>query len=161
MNTTLRDATVADTPAVVALIHELAESGGEHSPLTPEFAASYLGNPASRILLAEVDGQVVGLLSYSIRPDLYHAGHTALIEELVVRGALARAGHRRRAGAGTARPPGSAGLRRSLGLDHAGQRRRPPLLPRQRVYRRGGVPGEALRPRPDRDAVATYQTQET
>ena len=86
MNTTLRDATLAAAPAVAALIHELAESGGERSPLTTEYAASYLSNPASRILLAEVGGQVVGLLSYSIRPDLYHAGHTALIEELVVRG---------------------------------------------------------------------------
>jgi len=27
---------------------------------------------------------VAGLLSYSVRPDLYHAGNSALIEELVV-----------------------------------------------------------------------------
>jgi ribosomal protein S18 acetylase RimI-like enzyme len=28
---------------------------------------------------------VIGLLSYSVRPDLYHAGDCCLIEELVVR----------------------------------------------------------------------------
>jgi ribosomal protein S18 acetylase RimI-like enzyme len=40
--------------------------------------------PASKVILAEARGQVVGLLSYSIRPDLYHAGNSCLIEELIV-----------------------------------------------------------------------------
>ena len=35
-------------------------------------------------LLAEVDGRVIGLLSYSLRPDLFHAGTSALIEFLGV-----------------------------------------------------------------------------
>jgi aminoglycoside 6'-N-acetyltransferase I len=38
------------------------------------------------VLLAVEGGQAVGLLSYSLRPDLYHAGLSAFIEELVVRG---------------------------------------------------------------------------
>jgi len=36
------------------------------------------------MLVAEQAGSTIGLLSYSIRPDLYHAAPTALIEELVV-----------------------------------------------------------------------------
>lgn len=34
--------------------------------------------------MAEQHGGVIGLLSYSLRPDLYHAGEACLIEELVV-----------------------------------------------------------------------------
>ena len=41
----------------------------------------------SQILLAEQHDQVIGLLSYSLRPDLYHAGQVCLIEELVVEAA--------------------------------------------------------------------------
>ena len=45
---------------------------------------SYLEGTNNKILLAERQGRVGGLLSYSVRPDLYHAGNSVLIEELVV-----------------------------------------------------------------------------
>jgi ribosomal protein S18 acetylase RimI-like enzyme len=79
----IRSATPIDAPVIVALISELAQSGGESSPITIEFTCQYLAS-GGKILLAEVEQQVVGLLSYSTRLDLYHAGTTALIEELVV-----------------------------------------------------------------------------
>jgi len=81
---TIREAAPSDGVAVVALIHELAESGGETSPLTEAYVIAYLASPGSYVLLAEQEGGAVGLLSYSVRPNLYHAGDSALIEELVV-----------------------------------------------------------------------------
>jgi ribosomal protein S18 acetylase RimI-like enzyme len=81
----IRDATPEDAPAVVALIQELAAAGGEASPLDEAYARAYLRGAGHAVLLAEEDGETIGLLSYSIRPDLYHAGGSVLIEELVVR----------------------------------------------------------------------------
>jgi ribosomal protein S18 acetylase RimI-like enzyme len=81
----IRLAEPSDAAAIVRLIRELAESLTEQSPITPDYAQIYLSYPDRGILLAEVAGEVIGLLSYSTRPDLYHAGPTALIEELVVR----------------------------------------------------------------------------
>lgn len=80
----IRSAHLDDAPAVVRLIRQLAESAGETSPLTERYLESYLAFPGSRILLAEDRGEVIGLLSYSVRPDLYHAGDSAYIENLVV-----------------------------------------------------------------------------
>jgi len=82
----IREASAGDEAAIATLIHELAASGGESSPLTEDYARDYMAMPGSHVLLAELDGRIAGLLSYSIRPNLYHAGPSALIEELVVAG---------------------------------------------------------------------------
>jgi ribosomal protein S18 acetylase RimI-like enzyme len=87
MKTQIREAVPADAPHIAALIHELALSIGETSPIAPAYVLTYLGFPGCHILLAEQQGQIAGLLSYSIRPNLYHQGDTALIEELIVRDA--------------------------------------------------------------------------
>ena len=102
MKMNIRQAVPGDEKSVVRLIHELAETSGEDSPLIEDYIAAYWRSPGSRILLAEIDGQPAGLLSYSIRPDLYHAGDSAYIENLVV-----SSGHR---GAGI----GSALLKAAL-----------------------------------------------
>jgi ribosomal protein S18 acetylase RimI-like enzyme len=81
-----RDATPDDAPAVVALVHELAAAEGDTSPLSPAYVGQYLSHPGSGLLLAEEDGQAIGLLGYSVRPDLYHAGPGGLIELLIVHG---------------------------------------------------------------------------
>lgn len=80
----LRDAKVEDAQDVLRLIHQMVELEGDISPLTSAYVAHYIVNPNSHILLADQDGQVVGLISYSIRPDLYHAADCCLIQELVV-----------------------------------------------------------------------------
>jgi PhnO protein len=84
MNITIRSAFKNDSADIARLIVELAGNSGETSPITAEYAAQYLETPGSHILLAEEDRRVVGLLSYSIRANLYHAGDTCLIEELIV-----------------------------------------------------------------------------
>ena len=80
----IRDAAPGDAAEVVRMIHELAAAGNETSPLTEAYAMRYLSSPENRILLAEIGGGVVGLLSYYMRPDLYHAAECCMIEELIV-----------------------------------------------------------------------------
>jgi ribosomal protein S18 acetylase RimI-like enzyme len=80
----IREAGPGDEAAITALIQELAGTYGETSPLTEAYAQDYLATPGCHVLLAERSGRIAGLLSYSLRPNLYHAGPTALIEELVV-----------------------------------------------------------------------------
>jgi len=84
MNFTIRTARSEDHAAIVGLIAELAASSGESTPITPEYARQYLEFPGSRALVAVEDRQVVGLLSYSLRPNLFHAGNSCTIEELIV-----------------------------------------------------------------------------
>lgn len=84
MTVTVRNAGSADAAQIVSLVAELAENEGEQCSLTEAYVLSYLDFPGSEILLA-VDGEhTLGLLSFSCRPNLYHAGDSALIEELVV-----------------------------------------------------------------------------
>ena len=82
MNTDIiiREATEEDAAAVVTLICQL----GEDSEITEAYVPHYLSGSHRMILLAEYNGQVQGLLSYSLRADLFHAGNSVLIEELVV-----------------------------------------------------------------------------
>ncbi len=84
MGITIREATIQDIPHIVQLIVEMVVDAGETTPITEEYVERYLASPVSRILLAEVEGQVAGLLSYSLRPDLYHAANSCLVEELIV-----------------------------------------------------------------------------
>jgi ribosomal protein S18 acetylase RimI-like enzyme len=84
MSLQIRPSGPGDQAVITRLIKELADAGGEESPITEGYVTEYFSNPGSHVLLADQDGQTIGLLSYSIRPDLYHAGPTALIEELVV-----------------------------------------------------------------------------
>jgi PhnO protein len=84
MKITIRTAVESDSASISRLITELAENSGEASPITAQYAARYLAYPGSHVLLAEIQQQVVGLLSYSIRPNLYHAGDSCLIEEFIV-----------------------------------------------------------------------------
>lgn len=84
MQVIIRTASPGDEITIVNLIQQLAAADGEASPLTAEYVTKYMRAPGSVILLAEVDGQPAGLLSYSVRPDLYHAGDSAYIENLVV-----------------------------------------------------------------------------
>jgi ribosomal protein S18 acetylase RimI-like enzyme len=80
MSINIRDAGPEDAAAIVRLIAEL----GGQSPVTKEYVESYLSFPGSGVLLAEEGDQTIGLLSYSVRPNLYHAGDSCLIEELIV-----------------------------------------------------------------------------
>lgn len=76
----IRSAGDADAARIVGLICQL----GEDSDVDEAYVQHYLSGRDRDILLAQRGGEVVGLLSYSVRADLYHAGNSVLIEELVV-----------------------------------------------------------------------------
>ena len=87
MSILVRQARPGDECVIVELIRELAQTGGDASPVTEGYVREYLAFApcGSNVLLAEQEGRAVGLLSYSVRPNLYHAANSALVEELVVR----------------------------------------------------------------------------
>ena len=80
----IREGSPLDGEVVAQLIAELAAAIGETVALTPEYVQLFLAFPGSHLLLAEQNGRVVGLLSYSIRPNLYHAENCCMVEEVVV-----------------------------------------------------------------------------
>jgi ribosomal protein S18 acetylase RimI-like enzyme len=80
----IREARPVDSNQIVRLIQELATNMEETSPITVSYVCQSLNCLGFGILLAEEAGQVVGLLSYSIRPSLFHAANSGLIEDLVV-----------------------------------------------------------------------------
>jgi len=84
MNLLIRDGVPGDETAIVALIRALGEASDFESPVHEEDATRYLASPGCGVLLAEAEGEAVGLLSYSIRFDLFHAANSCLIDELVV-----------------------------------------------------------------------------
>ena len=95
MSITVRKANPTDAAAVADLINELARGGDWESPVTEAYAAQYLARSGQGVLLAEENGEPLGLISYSLRPNLYHAADSCLIEELIV--------HRRSRGQGVGR----------------------------------------------------------
>jgi GNAT superfamily N-acetyltransferase len=80
----LREATSVDAPAIVTLIRALARVMDVVTPVDKAYVCDFLASPGSGILVADDAGEVIGLLSYSIRPSLVHAGRSCVIEELVV-----------------------------------------------------------------------------
>lgn len=80
----IREARPEDAPAVVRLIRQLGDEEGETSPVAETDVRAYLTHPGCTLLVAETDGQIVGLVSYFVRPSLYHAAPAVLADDLVV-----------------------------------------------------------------------------
>lgn len=80
----IRPASEADASAIVRLVGLLASDLSEHSPVDRDYALRFMRTPGTGILVADLEGEVIGLISYTLRPSLYHAGDSCLIEELVV-----------------------------------------------------------------------------
>ena len=78
-------ATAADGEAVACLVRELAGSSNEESRVDAGYVGRYLAFPGRTVLLAEVDGERVGFLAFSLNPNLWHAMDACLIEDLFVR----------------------------------------------------------------------------
>jgi ribosomal protein S18 acetylase RimI-like enzyme len=81
---TIRKARASDAADIRRLVRELAAGDGETSPITVRTVISYLKNPSCRIFVAEEAGTILAMASISIRPSLFHAGKSCVIEELVV-----------------------------------------------------------------------------
>ncbi|WP_422446267.1 GNAT family N-acetyltransferase [Thermoanaerobacterium sp. DL9XJH110] len=85
MSLKIRNAKPGDEVYIVELIKELSETIGEASGISVEFAKNSLSFPCFQILVAEEHGRVVGLISYSVKPSLYHGANSCIIEDLVVK----------------------------------------------------------------------------
>ena len=85
MEVHVREAVHGDEAVITELVHELARGEGETAAATPELVAQYLAFPLSGALLAELEGRVVGLLTWFVRPGLYHGGRWGYIDEVIVR----------------------------------------------------------------------------
>jgi ribosomal protein S18 acetylase RimI-like enzyme len=135
---TIRDATPADATAIVGLIAELARSEDWPLELSEEYVPTYLAFPGARVLLAEREDEVVGLLAYCVRPGLFHAGDSGYIDELVVAPASRRTGVATRLLQTTMDRMTEQGCKEvslSTGLDNAEA---------QRLYRSLGLTEESL-----------------
>ena len=85
MTIVIRDATVEDKGDIVELIKEFAREWEDESLITTAFVERYLVSPSDFVLIAEWNGQFAGLLSYSLRLDLWHAAPCCTIEDVVVK----------------------------------------------------------------------------
>jgi ribosomal protein S18 acetylase RimI-like enzyme len=135
---TIRAARPDDANAITHLIQELATAIEEESPITDDYVRICLAFQGCSALLAEQDGAAIGLLSYSIRPNLYHRGPCALIEELVVRDAM------RGQGIGKALILKALRLFETLGCAEASVSTLPDNEGAQRLYRAMGFGDEAV-----------------
>jgi ribosomal protein S18 acetylase RimI-like enzyme len=134
----IRSASPQDANSIARLIVEHAAASSERSPLTSDYVAQYLTSAMSQILLAEQYDRVIGLLSYSLRPDLYHAGNVCLIEELVVESS--RRGH----GVGSALLTELLSRLTAAGCVEVALAVMPDNAPAIRLYRKHGLTEEAL-----------------
>jgi len=80
----VRDARPDEAARVAELIRELALTEDVESEVTPEQVLAYQRYGDSGILVADLDGRLVGALSYFVRPGLFHGGRWGYIDELIV-----------------------------------------------------------------------------
>ena len=81
----VRPAEDDDVVEIAGLVAMLAAELGDPTPVTPAYVADYLHRPGCHALLAVRSSEVLGLLSYSFRPSLYHAADSCMVDELIVR----------------------------------------------------------------------------
>lgn len=134
----MREAESGDAPQIMDLIRELAISSDGTSSVNESYVEEFLGYPGCGALLAEEDGEVVGMLSYTVRPNLYHAGDTARIEELVV------SGRTRGKGIGSALVTEFIGLAEALGCLEVSVTTMPDNASAVRFYKKHGLIDEAV-----------------
>jgi ribosomal protein S18 acetylase RimI-like enzyme len=135
---TIRDAGPGDEAAVAELVRELARLEGETAAATPELVAEYLAFPLSAALLAELDEEVVGLLTWFVRPGLFHGGRWGYIDELVVRQ------HARRRGVADVLVEAVMARFKASGCVEASVSTMPDNEAAKALYRKHGMVDEAL-----------------
>jgi ribosomal protein S18 acetylase RimI-like enzyme len=80
----IRPARKGDAAAIARLVAQLATSLEERSAVTEDYVLRCLDSGEAGVLVAEAEGEVAGILSYTLRPSLYHAATSCMIEELAV-----------------------------------------------------------------------------
>jgi ribosomal protein S18 acetylase RimI-like enzyme len=80
----IRDATHADAPAIVSLMHEMADSFGETSSASEESVLAGLRGGSLETIVAELDGQVVGVVDWFFFPTLLNDRPSAMVQDFSV-----------------------------------------------------------------------------
>ncbi len=83
----LREANSEDEAGIHALAQELAAAVGDSLPAREAFQTRFeelLEEPRARILVAEEEGGIVGVVSFWIKPDLAHGDVVVEVPMLVV-----------------------------------------------------------------------------
>jgi GNAT superfamily N-acetyltransferase len=80
----VRDARAAEAARVAELIRELALGEEVESDVSAEQVLAYQRYGDSGVIVAELDGRLVGALTYFMRPGLFHGGRWGYIDELIV-----------------------------------------------------------------------------
>jgi len=135
---TIREAGAGDETAVVGLVVEMGRDFARGTTVDEAFVRRYLDQAGAHILLAVGPVGPVGVLSYSVTLDLYHAAPAGEIEDVAVTAgaqgsgigeALVREAMRRLVAGGCA----------EIGVITSRDNRRA-----QRVYRRAGLTDELV-----------------
>ena len=82
-----RDATTEDAAGIHGLTRELAETVGDEPPTEEAIRArleELLDEPRARVLIAENEAGIVGVVSFWIKPDLAHGDAVVEVPMLVV-----------------------------------------------------------------------------
>ena len=80
----MRPATAADAAAVAGLIQALAEDFDGHTTVSPEWIVECLADDDFFALVADVGGEVVGIVTWTLARGLFHGKKSAVIQEASV-----------------------------------------------------------------------------
>lgn len=136
--TEIRDAGPGDMAALAALRERLAAHFGDDVAITAEETAACLLPPYHEALIAYVDGDPTGFLSYSVFPSVCHPGEWGQIAELFVRA------DRRRRGVGHALLEAALERFAARGLNDVSVSTFPDNEGALRLYRSFGFAGELV-----------------
>jgi ribosomal protein S18 acetylase RimI-like enzyme len=85
----IREATSSDLPAIAELLEELAgvvdEEEGIDAGAACRNCADLLNDARSHVLLADINGNVAGMVHFTVRQTMLHGSPSGLIDELIVR----------------------------------------------------------------------------
>jgi ribosomal protein S18 acetylase RimI-like enzyme len=88
----IREAGAGDEAAIVCLVVEMGRDFAHGTTVDEAFVRRYLDQPRAHILLAVGPEGPVGVLSYSVTLDLYHAAPAGEIEDVAVTAAAQGSG---------------------------------------------------------------------
>ena len=80
----VRDAAASDAPAIVSLMREMAESFGETATASMESALAALRDDDAESLVAELGGEVVGVVGWFFFPTLLEDRPSAMLQDFSV-----------------------------------------------------------------------------
>ncbi|MEW5813803.1 MAG: GNAT family N-acetyltransferase [Spirochaetota bacterium] len=73
-----------DAIHIASLIKQLVLETSGRPSINKNYVGKYLKVSGCNILLAKQSGNILGMISYSVRPGLYHAAKSCIIEDFII-----------------------------------------------------------------------------